>query len=166
MSNLDNPGNFFSEGDDWKDDEDSWKPVKIHGRALYKKAREILNLSMILCDLLDAEDEDGITQRLILENATKIPAKIRGGMAMDSVYSLVMENAVIIKVNVCELQAQLWACEELHGIDEKYINVLREEIENFKGIFIDWVKSFDKSNDLPDDWYLFNDPTDFNDEDF
>ena len=43
MSNLDNPGNFFSEGDDWEDDEDSWKPVKIHGRALYKKAREIFS---------------------------------------------------------------------------------------------------------------------------
>lgn len=166
MNDLDNPGNFYSEDDDWsKDDEDSWKPVKINGRALYKKSKEILNLSIIICDLLDSVEEDGITQKLILENATRIPAKIRGGMAVDDIYSLVMENAVIIKVNICELKAQLWACEELHGIDKKYVGVLREEIENFKTLFVDWVQSFDKTNDLPDEWYLFNDPNSFPEED-
>jgi hypothetical protein len=162
MSDINNPGNFFNSDEfDRDDEEDYWKPVKINGRALFKKSIDILNLSTIICDLLDAVEEDGITQRLILENATRIPAKIRGGMAVDDVYCIVMENAVIIKVNICELKAQLWACEELHGIDKKYVKVLRDEIEVFKGLFIQWVRSFDKTNDLPDEWWLFNDPESF-----
>ncbi|RYD78110.1 MAG: hypothetical protein EOP53_11775 [Sphingobacteriales bacterium] len=109
--------------------------------------------------------EDGrLTQQLIMENASRIPAKIRGAMSVDEMYSLVMESAVIIKVNVTELHAQLWACEELHDIEKKYVDVLKEEIAIFKSLFITWVKCFDKSNDLPDEWYLFNNPDDFPEE--
>lgn len=63
-----------------------------------------------------------------------------------------------------ELKAQLCACNALHGIEEKYVDVLRNEIEAFKKIFIQWVISFDKKNDLPDEWYLFNDPSSFPDK--
>ena len=86
-------------------------------------------------------------------------------MWLVNVYCLVMERAVIIKVNVRELKTQPWACEELHGIENKYIAVLRDEIEIFKQIFIQWVSCFDKENDLPDDWHLFNDPASFPDDD-
>ena len=95
-----------------------------------------------------------------MENAIKIPAKIKGAMAMD-VYSLMMENAVIIKVNILELKAQLWACKELHGIEAQHLDVLKNEITAFQEIFIRWVSSFDKTNDLPDEWHLFNDPSSF-----
>lgn len=157
---IDNPGSFFS-ADDFKKDENSWKPIKINGELLYKKSVDILNLSNTICDLL----EDEMTKGLIMQNAMVIPAKIRSAMAIDEVYSLVMENAVIVKVNICELNAQLWACEEIYGVEKKYIDVLREEIESFKKIFIDWVSSFDKANDHPDEWHLFNDPNDFPEED-
>ena len=163
---IDNPGNFFNEhefGD--HENEDSWKPVKVHAKALYKKSIEILNLSNTICDLLGEEEDGDITKRLIMENAMIVPTKIRGAMSVDDVYSIVMESAVIIKVNICQLKAQLWACEELHGIENKYVEVLREEIESFKKIFIKWVTSFDKENDLPDEWHLFNDPSTFPEDD-
>ncbi len=86
-------------------------------------------------------------------------------MSLDNVYCLVMERAVIIKVNISELKTQLWACKEMHGIEKKYIAVLKDEIELFKQIFIQWVTYFYKENDLPDDRYLFNDPASFPDED-
>jgi hypothetical protein len=163
---TDNPGNFFLP-DDFEDadglNEGHLKPVKIYGKQLYKKAIQILHLTQTICDLMAEEEYEEMTKGLMLQNAMVIPAKIRGAMAVDDVYSIVMENAVIIKVNVCELKAQLWACDEIHGVEKKYLEVLREEIAVFKTIFIQWVTSFDKENDLPDDWYLFNDPANFPD---
>ena len=162
---TDNPGNFFGDMPFMEDgNEDSWKPVKIHGKALFSKSIDILNLSQSICDLLEAEEDGEATGRLIIENAMKVSAKIRGAISVDHVYSLAMENAVIIKVNICELKAQLWACEEIHEIDEKYIAVLNAEIETFKQLFILWILCFDKKSDLPDEWYLFNDPSTFTDE--
>ena len=166
MGSTDNPGGFVGK-EDWEDDgdEDFWKPIKVAGRELYNKSIDILNLSSGICDLLDDAEDGKLTQQLMMENAIRIPAKIRGGMAVDDIYSLVMENAVIIKVNVSELKAQLWACEQLNGIEKKYVNVLKDEIEIFKSLFINWVKCFDRNNDLPDDWWLFNDPDNFKEED-
>lgn len=161
----DNLGNFF-DAENFNDAGDesngeSWKPVKVYGNELFKKAIDILNLAETICDLLPEDDHAEITKRLMLENAMTVPTKIKGALAVDEVYSIVMESAVIIKVNICQLKAQLWACGALHNIEEKYLDVLKVEIEKFRKIFIQWVGSFDKENDLPDEWHLFNDPGTF-----
>jgi hypothetical protein len=104
--------------------------------------------------------EAEFTSQVMMENATIVPGKIKGALGMD-VYSLKMENAVIIKVNIMQLKVQLWSCEAIHELERKYLDVLRDEIEAFRQIFIKWVTSFDKSNDLPDEWHLFNDPATF-----
>jgi len=161
---TDNPGNFFLPHDFGEEEDKNGadcKPIKMHGKALYKKAINLLNITQTICDLLPEEEFEEVTKGLMLHNAMIIPAKIRGAMAVDSVYSIVMENAVIIKVNVCELAAQLWACNEIHGIEQQYIDVLKEEIEVFRALFIQWVNAFNKDSDLPDEWHLFNDPNSF-----
>lgn len=164
--NNDNLGNFFNAGDfdDEEENADSWKPVKVNGNALFKKAIDILNLTESLCDVLPDDDHAATTKRLMLENAMLVPSKIKGAMAIDDVYSVVMESAVIIKVNMIQLKAQLWACSALHGVEEKYLDVLRNEIEGFRKIFVQWVMAFDKANDHPDEWHLFNDPSTFSDD--
>ena len=57
-------------------------------------------------------------------------------MAADDVYSLVMENAVIIKVTMCQLKDWLWGCKAIHNVEERYLDVLKKEIKTFKKIFI------------------------------
>ena len=162
---IDNPGRFFSAGDFDDDEENKLQPSYIYGKELFKKATDILNITSTITDLLPEEPEEKVsTIALMLENAHKIRAKIRGAMVMD-LYSLKMENAVIIKVNVMELNAQIWVCEEEHGIEKKYTEILRDEIVAFKELFIQWIKSFDKTNDLPDNWHLFNDPSTFPQDD-
>ncbi len=161
LGNFHDPDKFGRHGDN----EDAWKPENVFGNELFRKSIEILNLAETICSMLPAEDgEADFTSRLMLENATIVPAKIKGAMAMD-VYSLKMENAVIVKVNIMELKAQLWSCETIHDLDKKYLNVLYDEIEAFRQIFIKWVTSFDKNNDLPDEWHLFNDPSTFPEDD-
>jgi hypothetical protein len=166
----DNIGRFFDYHDMEDDDEESksenWKPVKKFGKELYRKSIDILNLAQTMSDMLPDEDDDDptATKHLIMQNAYLVPAKIQGAMAMEY-YSLMMENAVIIKVNICQLREQLWACKEFHGIEQQYIDVVRNEIEAFRKIFINWVTSIDKENDLPDEWHLFNDPSTFPEDD-
>ena len=163
----DNIGNFFDPDDFQKGDDEScesWKPENVYGQELFRKSIEILNLTDTICTMLPQEDDKAeFNQRLMKENAMLVPVKIKGAMGME-VYSLKMENALIIKVNICQLKDQLWACEAIHEMEVKYVDVLRNEIAAFKEIFIKWVTSFDKSNDLSDDWHLFNDPADFPEE--
>ena len=42
--------------------------------------------------------------------------------------------------------------------DKEYITLLRNEIEEFRLLFIEWVAGFDKSNYIIDRWGLFNPP--------
>lgn len=159
---MDNPGRFLN-ADDFDDDDndDKSQPIYIYGQRLFKKAIDIVNITTTICDLLPEEPGERTgTASMMLDNAYRIPAKIKGAMALD-VYSLMMENAVVIKVNVVELKTQLWACSALHGVEKKYTEILEKEIAAFKALFIQWVKAFDKTNDLPDDWHLFNDPSSF-----
>jgi hypothetical protein len=162
----DNIGRFFNYhdmGDDGDEKSENWKPVKQYGKALYRKSIDILNLARTIGDMLPEDEDADSTRHLILQNAYLVPAKIKGAMVMEY-YSLMMENAVIIKVNICQLREQLWACKEFHGLEQQYIDVLRNEIDDFRKIFINWIASFDEKNDLPDEWHLFNDPSAFPDD--
>ncbi len=163
----DNIGRFFNAENFDDDDEsksESWKAVNRFGKELFRKSIDILNLTQTIVDILPDDDHAESTKGLLMQNAYLIPAKIRGAMGLEY-YSMMMENAVIIKVNACELRTMLWNCSTLHGIDETYVDVIRNEIDEFKKIFIQWVNSFDKENDLPDEWHLFNDPTSFPEDD-
>lgn len=95
MSNH-NFGNFFNANDFDSDDEnaENWKPIKVSGNALFKKAIEILNLTKSLCDVLPGDDHAAVTKRLMLEKAMLVPSKIKGAMGVDEVYSLVMEECI------------------------------------------------------------------------
>jgi len=43
------------------------------------------------------------------------------------------------------------------GIDKNYINVIREEIDKFRMLYIEWINTFEKDgpDQIPDDWGLF-----------
>lgn len=53
-------------------------------------------------------------------------------MAVVKIYCMVMEAAVIITVNVTALKAHLCARNGLHGVQEKYTDVLSNEVAAFK----------------------------------
>jgi len=159
---TDNPGNFFLPHDfEGEEGNDQWNPIRVHGKVLYQKSIDIINITQTITDLIPDEDTEDVTKSLMNQNVMIVAAKIVGSITSEPLYASLMEAAVIIKVNICELKAQLWVCEEIHNIDTVYTNVLREEIENFRRLFIEWVQTFDKKNDYPDPWHLFNDPNHF-----
>jgi hypothetical protein len=127
---------------------------------LYKKAEQIFQLTEGLVQIIPADNEflQETTVRFMLENAMIIPSKIAGAEAAD-LYDLRMENAAIIRKAARELYVQAGSLRFEEGVTDKdYISLLRNEIDEFRLLFIDWVAGFDVWNYIKDDWGLFNPP--------
>lgn len=128
---------------------------------LYKKALEIMKLvDHILAAAPEAKEEDDPLQFQIRDmhaNSMLIPAKISGAEGGD-IYDLRMENAALIRKAARELVVGLRGLEMFGFNEPRYFNLLRDEMEEFRKLFIAWVAAFDKSNYIPDSWGLFNPP--------
>ena len=154
---------FDDEDDDFDFNEEDFDPSefqreqeRIHNLPIYKKAMEIASITQAICESIDPKQDELDIRSMMLENAYIIGSKISGAEGGD-LYTLRMENAVIIKIHARELHAQTSFCHAEGLSNNHYLQVLRDEIEHFKLLFIEWVKSFDKANDIRDDWGLFYD---------
>lgn len=132
-------------------------PDKYQHLPIYKKAQEIYEITLAITDAIDREEDLLDARELMMSNATLIPAKIAGADGAEF-YSLQMENAVLIKLAACELKVQTNLLRMSKLSDETYIQLLRDEIENFKPLFIDWVRSFDPTLDHNDGWLYITPP--------
>lgn len=125
---------------------------------LYQKAMEILKIVERITDLVPEEQE--ILYRIAQDmyaDALQIPAKIAGASGVD-LYDIKMENAAVIRK--CARQIYV-SCNGFRMWDFKeteYLEVLREQIEEFRILFAEWVKTFDQWNYIIDRWGLFNPP--------
>jgi hypothetical protein len=139
----------------WEDEDDNdndYDPEeerrKLEALPIYQKALEIYDLTRRITDTFDKDDQ------------SNPPAKIAGAEAMDD-YILKMENAVVIKIHAKSLLAQTSAIAYLTNIDDAYIQLLRNEIEEFRHLFIKWVQSFEiDTTKEGDGWGLFIPDTD------
>jgi len=121
-------------------------------KLLYNQARAIYKCAAIFCETLEGEMAE-ITSGLIMQNAMMLCPKIIGAEGAD-LYLLRMENASIIRTNCRELETQIKAA-DLFGIcNADYKNIVLDEIEKFRLLFIDWVKNFEK-DDHEDEWGLY-----------
>lgn len=127
--------------------------------SLMQKAMELVQLTIALEKLiLDDNEYLQTTSRFMLENAFLIPAKIAGAEGVD-LYDLKMENAAIIRKAARELSVQAGSFRFEKNINANdYILLVRNAIDDFRLLFIEWVKTFDINNYIPDAWGLFNPP--------
>lgn len=86
-----------------------------------------------------------------------IPAKIAGAEGGD-IYDLRMENAALIRKAARELVVGLRGLEMFGFNEPRYFDLLREEMEEFRKLFVAWVQAFDMNRFITDDWGLFNPP--------
>jgi hypothetical protein len=152
---------MFEEDDDFKSHED------IQKMPIYKKAMELLKLVDYITETVSKTDikfDNDIEAEMIkhnveyiCENASIIPAKIAGAEAVD-IYDLKMENAAIIRKAARELITDARGI-QMHGFkDTEYLDLLRTEVDVFRVLFAEWVKTFDQWNYIIDRWGLFNPP--------
>lgn len=133
---------------------------ELENFPLYQKALEIYKLTRGLIEIVP-EDNDFLqetTVKFMMEDAMIIPAKIAGAHGI-GLYDLKMENAAIIRKAARELMVRAGSLEYEDDIkDKEYITLLRDALEEFRFLFIDWVASFDPWDYIIDRWGLFNPP--------
>lgn len=142
--------------DDWDESEDTefYKNNKnIH--PLMLKCVDILKLTRAIAGSLD-EARNQLYGSLMLDSARLISNKYIETESEDN-YICKMENAVVMKIQARSLHEMTYqlAFESTHA--EEHLQLLRDAIGDFKKLFVEWVKLFDKKKRLSDGWGLFED---------
>lgn len=122
---------------------------------IYRKALEIEELTEQIVDTFRSEKQVERYGDGLLEDAMMLPGKIAGAEAMDF-YIHKMENATLIKVHARNLLTQTSSIKHLGIVNEQYVQLLRDEIEAFRLLFREWIKTFE-TNAIKegDGWGLF-----------
>ncbi|HBC03749.1 MAG TPA: hypothetical protein PKH16_10845 [Aequorivita sp.] len=134
---------------------------------IYKKAEEISTLVRHLVKSVENTDlkfkRKGEKELLahslsyLMESSTIIPAKIMGAESVE-LYDIKMENAAIIRKAARELATYTHGIEMTGFKDTEYLDLLRKEVEEFRILFAEWVKTFNPWDYIIDRWGLFNPP--------
>ncbi len=128
---------------------------EIEELPIYKQAKEVLKVTEAIVAGIDEEKDILQIRDQMLANAYMLMPKIAGAEG-GGLYSLRMDNAVIIKLNARELRSMTYTLEAEELVSADYIKVLRDEIEKFRILFLEWVNSFDKDEDIEDEEWGFH----------
>jgi len=140
------------------DDDDDEGMKDPRSMPIYKKGEEIYELTRQVADLIPDDDEMlESTKRFMIEDASMICAKIAGAEGAD-IYDMRMECAAIIRKSARDLSLHVHSLTTFGFKEVHYYQLIRDAIEEFRLLFIDWVASFDTENYFIDRWGLFNPP--------
>ena len=124
---------------------------RIYSMPIMIKANDILDLINAICASMPDDDNTGDTLKI---EGLDLVAYIERAECRVT-YSDKMECAVAARFQIRNMIENLYVSEQYDYIKQDYILVLREAIDEFKPMFRDWVKSFDKSDIYDDGWGLW-----------
>ncbi len=158
--------NKFTDLPDWDDDDlhteedegEEWKPNPTRDacKALYGKWQEVVFLLKgILVPLMENADDTMLSHAAgdFYSDSHIVAVKIKSSEAA-GIYTVRMENAAIIRKAAQGIASGLLLFMEDDDIDESHIMVIRDEINAFQLLFIEWVNTFEK-DEFRDEWGLF-----------
>lgn len=120
---------------------------------IFKKSEEIFELANIIGESLkDNEMKEHLKGEIFLQ-AALIQVKISGAEGA-GLYSLRMQNAVLIRLAAMDLMNAVAFAEMVNINEADYVQLMRDKIEEFRLLFVDWIRGFDKSYDIPDNWAI------------
>ena len=126
-------------------------PIYLKGEEIYKVAHQI-------CELIPEDNEHlQYMKGQILGDAALLMVKVAGAEAA-GLYDLKMENAAIIRKAARDLMVSNHSLKMFGFKEVEYFNIVRDLIEEYRLLFIDWVAGFDRWNYIVDRWGLFNPP--------
>jgi hypothetical protein len=128
--------------------------AKLKKHPLLKQAKEINTIvDALLTTCNDPQEE--LYGNTLRESAMIIVAKLSSGLRSNN-YLLCMQNAAIIREHGEYLRLSNHLLNHSGAFDEKYVTMFREEMENFRLLFMEWAKEIRKmENDVQDEWGLF-----------
>lgn len=123
---------------------------------IFKKSQEILDTVRAIVELFP-EDNDHLQmlKNQLLEDAMLIQAKLAGASSV-ILYDLKMENATFIRKSARDLMVSYHSLKGFGFEEFEYFKIVREQIEEFRLLFIDWVSGFNPKHFIADNWGLFN----------
>ena len=125
---------------------------------IYKKGWEIYEVVDQICQLIPDDDEQlGHVKSIMLEDAMMLTVKVAGATA-GQLYDIKMEAAAIIRKAAQNLMIQNHSLEMFGFEHVEYFQIVRNLLEEYRLLFIDWVSKFDPWNYIIDRWGLFNPP--------
>jgi len=130
----------------------------VENLFIYKKGEEIYDMVSKICELIPQGNEHlQFAKSQMLTDAMLLTVKVAGAEGAD-LYDIRMENAAIIRKAARELMISNHSL-EMFGFEEvEYFDIVRDLIEEYRLLFIDWVAGFDSWNYIIDRWGLFNPP--------
>jgi hypothetical protein len=132
--------------------------IEPENLEIFKKGKEIYELVRRICELIPEDDEYlSHIKGIILEDAMLLMVKVAGAEG-GQLYDIKMECATIIRKAAKELMVQNHALEMFGFEHVSYFDMVRDLIEEYRILFIDWVSKFDKWDYAIDRWGLFNPP--------
>jgi hypothetical protein len=138
-----------------KEEEDFINPKEL---AIYKKGKEIFDVVHQITELIPDDNEHlQHVKQFMLSDAAQLTVKIAGATRV-GLYDLKMEAAAIIRKSARDLMVQNHSLEMFGFKEVHYFQIVRDLIEEYRLLFIDWVKSFDQWDYVIDRWGLFNPP--------
>lgn len=140
------------------DDKDDIEKRNPEDLPIYQKGKEIYEIVKEITDLIP--DDNDILQDIkgyILSDAAILTVKVAGAEGGD-LYDIRMQNAAIIRKAANDLMVQNHSLKAYGFEYVEYFDIVRNLIEEYRLLFIDWVESFDKWNYVIDRWGLFNPP--------
>jgi hypothetical protein len=125
---------------------------------IYQKGREILEMVIKITDLIPENNEYlNEVKSCMLSDAALLTVKVAGAEAAE-LYDLKIENAAIIRKAARDLMVQQHSLDMFGFEYVEYYQIVRDLIEEYRLLFIDWVAGFDKWDYIIDRWGLFNPP--------
>ena len=141
------------------EDDDEKRDLNPEDLPLFKKGQEIFELTHKIAELIPDDSEDILLSHkgFMIEDAAQLTVKIAGAEGGD-LYDIRMECAAIIRKAARDLLSHCTGLEIFGFKDTQYLYLIREAIEEYRLLFIDWVASFDQWHYITDRWGLFNPP--------
>ncbi|WP_298239081.1 hypothetical protein [uncultured Algibacter sp.] len=127
---------------------EKWEKLPVFKKAM--DIQKLVNYIVKSVENTDIDFEHDIEAEMLKsnlnylrENSIIISAKIAGAADENTLYDIKMENAAIIRKSARELITDVQGI-EMHGFKEiEYLDLLRNEVDEFRIIFAEWVKTFD-----------------------
>jgi len=137
------------------DEDDILQPEKL---PIYQKGKEIFDIVIKITDLIPENNEYLMeVKSCMLSDAAQLTVKVAGAEAVE-LYDLKMESAAIIRKAARDLMVQQHSLDMFGFEYVEYYQMVRELVEEYRLLFIDWVAGFDKWDYVIDRWGLFNPP--------
>ncbi len=139
-----------------EDEEDDF--INAKNLPIYRKGKEIFDVVHQITELIPEDNEmlQSVKGQMIVD-AAQLTVKIAGATA-NSYYDMKMEAAAIIRKAARDLMLSNHTLEMFGFKEVHYFQLVRDLLEDYRLLFIEWVAGFNKWDYAIDRWGLFNPP--------